>query len=783
MAYIQLFISNDAVHDTIAEIGHAGIVEFCDLNPDLTAFHRPYAADVRKCEEMERQLRLIENHTQSIQGLDRVMSFAHTNDKVTLDELHEKLLEVEQSLADADKHILELNRALALHTEHMNVLTRCEELYLFLSNPKRSTERLLENPARDVETELVGRVGKFTGSVENSKVASLERLLFRASRGNSYLKFSDDTDWVFDGATNLKVEKRVFMLYYYSANLGKKIQKLLDSFDCKLYDFPEGEKDRMDLRKENSESIRSIRSVLEKTTEARTQELKAVAKNFFAWRQFVSQEKNIFHIMNLLEQDLKRSCKVAEGWCPTRYLDDVSRALERGMDTSGAQIPSIWSEVPPRGVTPTYFETNKLTSGFQAIVDAYGVADYREMNPMPFTVITFPFLFAVMFGDVGHAVLMFLFCLYMLKNESYYLANTPGEIFAICFNGRYVLLLMSLFSLYTGMLYNETFSMGFNLFGSAYKINTTSHGADMVSDTCVFGMDPIWKQATNELAYTNSLKMKMSIVFGVVQMTFGVVLSATNAVCFGDWITFIHEFIPRMLFLGSIFGYLVIMIFAKWGTHYENTHCAPSVLTTLIDMFLDSGNVNKADPSCDIVGFFPGQADLQRFLLSIAFITVPWMLFAKPLLLARKHRKQYAHFEGEVAHGLPQQHEFDFAEEMIHQMIHTIEFVLGAVSNTASYLRLWALSLAHAQLSVVFWERTMVAVLEHPSKYQPIMIVVAFVIWTCCTIGVLMVMESLSAFLHALRLHWVEFQNKFYSGTGIKFSPLTFGDVTSGHDD
>ena len=94
--------------------------------------------------------------------------------------------------------------------------------------------------------------------------------------------------------------------------------------------------------------------------------------------------------------------------------------------------------------------------------------------------------------------------------------------------------------------------------------------------------------------YFNSYKMKFAIIVGVVHMILGICLKALNSLNFHKTIDFLFEFIPQLLLMSVLFGYMSCLIIVKWLTPWKNTAEAPSIIAFMINMFLKSGEVEGA---------------------------------------------------------------------------------------------------------------------------------------------------------------------------------------------
>jgi V-type H+-transporting ATPase subunit a len=523
--------------------------------------------------------------------------------------------------------------------------------------------------------------------------------------------------------------------FFQGDELKNRIKKVCTGFHASLYPCPSATEEREEMLKGVLTRLEDLNMVLNQTQDHRSRVLHNVAKEIPRWAIMVKKMKAIYHTMNLFNMDVTKKCLIGECWAPVQDLHKVQKALSDGSAAVGSAIPSFLNVIETREDKPTFNRTNKFTRGFQNLIDAYGIASYREANPALYTIITFPFLFAIMFGDLGHGLIMFLFGLWMVTGERKLAAKkSTNEIWNIFFGGRYIILLMGLFSMYTGITYNDVFSKSMNIFGSKWKINYNqstimenpmlqldpSSNDSIEGDIYPWGLDPVWQLGTNKIIFLNSYKMKLSIIFGVVHMVFGVCMSVVNHNFFRRRVNILLEFLPQIIFLVLLFAYMVFMMFFKWVQYSpkaappHSPGCAPSVLIMFINMML----FKKTPPleGCDEY-MFSTQETLQRTFVFIGLLCVPWMLLGKPLyvMCTRKNHNKVVGHNGDVnqgmemtpetpedlapaAHSTSHGHDDEpISEIFIHQAIHTIEYVLSTVSHTASYLRLWALSLAHAR--------------------------------------------------------------------------------------
>ncbi|KAL7727761.1 hypothetical protein ACLKA6_008092 [Drosophila palustris] len=822
MALCQMFIQPEAAYTSVSELGETGSVQFRDLNCNVNIFQRKFVTEVRRCDELERKIRYIETEIKK-DGIalpdiqDDIPRAPNPREIIDLEAHLEKteseMIELAQNEVNMKSNYLELTELRKVLENTQGFFSDQEVLNLDSSNRGAGV-------VDEATVQHRGRLGFVAGVINRERVFGFERMLWRISRGNVFLKRSDLDAPLNDPATGHPIYKTVFVAFFQGEQLKNRIKKVCTGFHASLYPCPSSHNEREEMVKNVRTRLEDLKLVLSQTEDHRSRVLATVSKNLPSWSIMVKKMKAIYHTLNLFNMDVTKKCLIGECWVPTKDLHIVQKALSDGSAAVGSTIPSFLNVIDTNEQPPTFNRTNKFTRGFQNLIDAYGIASYRECNPALYTCITFPFLFAVMFGDLGHGIILLLFGAWMVLSEKKLARiKNGGEIWNIFFGGRYIILLMGLFSCYTGLIYNDVFSKSMNIFGSNwinnYNTSTvlTNKHLQMPPNTSAvgvypLGLDPIWQLADNKIIFLNSFKMKLSIIVGVLHMVFGVCMSVCNFVHFKKYSSIFLEFVPQILFLLLLFGYMVFMMFFKWFKYSphatfqpETPGCAPSVLIMFINMMLFKNT--KPFVGCNEF-MFDSQEGLQKTFVVIGLICVPWMLLGKPLYIKFTRGRRVSHVkhngeltgnmelaEGETplptgneqAGGAHGHEEEPMSEVFIHQGIHTIEYVLSTISHTASYLRLWALSLAHAQLSEVLWNMVLSLGLKMPPYTGAIGLFVIFGAWCLFTLAILVMMEGLSAFLHTLRLHWVEFMSKFYEGLGYAFQPFSFKAIIDGEEE
>jgi V-type H+-transporting ATPase subunit a len=749
---IQLIIPESSSKIFMNKIGREPMLHFLDLNQEVSKQKRTYSSRIALLESLEKR-------GTNLVSLINQEGFFMSNTAVTGKSISDLVYGegIPEKILEYDSKIIKLSEAIQnLKNEYIS-LCHQRDVYKYVIDYLKGSKLHLKSSGTKLISKEKGGPTSFTcGLIEEKRYNCLQRLLFRAMRGNIiFNKFNIEQD-----NNSVDESKRFcgFLIFSVSGESSFKIESLCKALNSIVIQVEVDD----DLRRESLNlilaKIDDIYNLLYETQRARRFELSKISEDISNLISCICIEKEVLKTFNLMKKDNSTNpFFISEAWIQVALLPRLDKIIEE-LDT---EIKPIISVLKRKDEPPTKFPENEIFGPFELLTDSYGVPSFGEINPSIFMISTFPFIFGVMFGDIGHALIVIFFAsmIFLLKKKKILdrFGIVNNSTLKTVLSNRYLLLLLGFHSLFAGIIYNDFFSRSIKIFPSSFKIINNTVSLKKEGYVYPLGIDPLWNISSNKLVLFNSYKMKQSIVLGIIHMIFGMFLHAMNLFHADDFSGIFYNFIPKILFFICSFGYLGFLIVFKWIVPVDI-----SLISVFINMILGFGKVSE-----DLPIMFRGQEIFQKILMAIMIITIPIMLGGETAASYIRRRKLnmvgYKSVKDQNV-SIPTE---KISDLFMNNVIHSIEFILGSVSNTASYLRLWALSLAHAQLSEVLWDMVLLNSIGNPIK-----LIIAFPFWAIFTISILVLMEGMSAFLHALRLHWVEFNNKFFNGNGYKFEPF-----------
>ena len=798
-------------------------IQFINLTKDIPDSKKSFTSMLKRVEQMEIKttrfmdyasefqikIHFYKNYDKFIEDIENDINIKGLTFSTYFDYIESEVIENEKKILDLIESHQKMKEDLEIELEKKLVF----EKYFKMTGGLLNNYDLKQKANSD---SLIS----FMGVIRADDEIKMNRMILRMGRGRAIATFfdMDIPQYISYNVLKKKDEKKIFIVIFPTEAkeyLMKKMLQICDILSASHYIPPENET-KEEILRNLEKKIRDKRQYIIESETSIKKFLKKFSGNedkparMDLLRLYSKKEKMIY--TNLNKCIIRDNFVDGEVWVLEEKKDILISLLNSGVSKDEMKSLGTFIEINENVLKrPTYIPTNEFTYAFQEIVNTYGVPRYREINPAIFNIVFFPFLFGVMFGDIGHGLIIFLFAMYLVYYNEDINKKEGKSPLKLLTKFRYFLLLLSVCSIYCGLLYNEFMSVPLSMHDTCYERDRIETKFANKKDGCnfPFGMDPKWFVAENQLTFFNSFKMKFSVVIGVIHMMLGIFLKGLNDNYYKNIYGIIFEFFPQFIFMAVLLGYMVVLIFIKWSTYFYDTSRAPSIITHLINLAIKGGSVENMPlwgNQIQGTGRYQ-QENFHAVIIAILVILIPVMILPKPFLDYKKYKKKKDQKllqeinnnninednfgEDDKGSNGPLQDNNYYSEEIsnehernksfvdffIGQVIYSIEFILGTVSNTASYLRLWALSLAHAELSKVFFEKTLKQNISDGDYYFGlgfVLIFVGYFVLANMTIFVLIGMDFMECFLHTLRLHWVEFQNKFYYADGYLFQPYSF---------
>ncbi len=427
-----------------------------------------------------------------------------------------------------------------------------------------------------------------------------------------------------------------------------------------------------------------------------------------------------------LSKTLYDSCELVKRTGELKYFAVINGFIPTNLKSSFDNLFTSWIVIyedvnkydhhdSNHKAAPILMNNLPITNSFKSVTLNQGPPRYGEFDPTSLIALSFPIFYGMMFGDVGHGLVLLLFGLFLLYRKAPFLKSW-GQILSIS----------GIVAIFFGVLIGEAFGIELH---KVIPIASIAH-LDFIEHPIIhFIHRSEGHLASIEISALRTF-LKISVLLGILHLTIGNLISLYNTVKNREYDELLIETIPVFgMFVGFVF-----LMFSFIGTEFK------------IDQLFIS---QREAPLFFITErFLPGLtsyltipiATLSLYSTSLLLLGLFVLIIGKPILILTGRAPK---------ESIPM-------TMLVHLIDGGIEKIAGSLSNILSYTRLAILLTVHSSLLIV-----VNLALDLPLFAAiPMFILLNLIV---------ILLEGMIVYIQNLRLHLYEWFTKFYSGSGSEF--------------